>query len=113
MNLPLPLTDAKRSVAAISVVSEISEILVQADSTAELLSRVLDSFSARFGIEHGYMLVPVREDQLCVAAGLGVAREQIDSAIRTIRCCHNLGAPVRLGDRHKRTVGTELRRIHG
>ena len=81
MIAPLTTEEQQRSVVTLSVIGEISELLVKTQSTTELLQQVLLSFERHFGVQHGYLLIPVENEQLQVVAGLGAAQQHVGRQI--------------------------------
>ena len=66
----------------LTIIREISAILVRTNSTQELLQHVLEGLKLHLGVQHAYMLLPSADDHLEVVAGIGIARDQLGQSIK-------------------------------
>ena len=82
----------------LDLITEISALLVQTNSTQELLQHVLEGLQKHFGVDHAYMLLPTENQTLKVVAGIGAASNHIDRQI-------NMGVGIAgVAAQRKRTV---------
>ena len=79
---PSATADQDQNQRILSIITEISALLVRTDSTKELLQQVLEGLKDYFGVHHAYMLLPLEEHSLRVVAGIGAASEHLDSVVK-------------------------------